>query len=89
MRDQIHAVLRELDRSAVTSVVFYKRDELTTDLICCEVQTSGGRENFHEEMRGWDALIEWLTKLPDFRADWFSHVSQPAFEQSAFLAYSR
>jgi hypothetical protein len=89
MNDQIDAALRELDRSEGTTVTFYKRDELTTDLICCEIQAAECRWVFHEEMGGWDDLVEQLKELPGFRADWFSQVSQPAFEHATFVAYSR
>lgn len=38
-------------------MTFFKRDELTTDLICCDIE---GRERgwfFHEEAEGWGNLL--------------------------------
>jgi hypothetical protein len=73
----------------VSRVEFYKRDELTTDLICCEV-TAGGEVHFsHEEERGWDAVVEALRALPGFDPDWFARVSQPPFDESRICAFER
>ncbi|WP_426264213.1 hypothetical protein [Sphingomonas sp. PWP1-2] len=35
----------------IARVIFYKRDELTTDLICCDIEALGQTWIFHEEMR--------------------------------------
>ena len=74
---------------SIDRVTFWKRDELTTDLICCEVATSGKASTFHEEMPEWSSLIERLEALNGFRADWFAQVFQPPFQPTPFLAYSR
>jgi hypothetical protein len=73
----------------VTKVTFYKRDELTTDLICCDVTVGAELWTFHEELLGWESLIDHLQKLPGFRADWFAAVSQPPFDTSETVAFSR
>ncbi|WP_138983903.1 hypothetical protein [Sphingomonas elodea] len=78
-----------IDWSAVERVTFFKRDELTTDLVCCEIDGGTRQWLFHEEMRGWTVLQARLATLPGFRGDWFVHVSQPAFAASSFLAYAR
>jgi len=73
----------------VSRVEFYKRDELTTDLLCCEV-TAGGDVHFsHEEAEGWDDLLEGLRALPGFETDWFALVSQPPLEESRICAFER
>ena len=79
--------------SAVRRILFYKRDELTTDLICCDVEVEGPNEistwSNHEESESWN---DWLTafgKLSGFDEAWHSKVSQPPFAQSLTVAYER
>jgi len=73
----------------IESVTFYKRDEITTDLICCDVQVSGTIWFFHEEMDSWAALIQHLEHLPGFRADWRAAVVQPPFAENRTVAFQR
>ena len=82
-------LLAKLPLSDIAKVTFYKRDELTTDLICCDVLVGDQVRTFHEELGGWGALIEHLQRLPDFRGDWFAAVSQPPFETSETVAFNR
>ena len=82
-------LLAGLPLADVAKVTFYKRDEVTTDLICCDVAVAGEVRTFHEELVGWDMLIEHLQMLPNFRADWFVAVSQPPFATSQTVAFSR
>jgi hypothetical protein len=72
---------------SVERVTFYKRDELTTDLICCELMSCGQLWTLHDELPGWDAAIAELGKLPGFRYDWYAHVSAPAFDAHPFVAF--
>ena len=81
--------LRHLPLTDIDRVTFYKRDEITTDLICCDVATDGTVRTFHEEFTGWDLLLQHLYKLPGFRADWYAAVSQPPFAKSELVAFSR
>ena len=81
--------LAQLPLTDVAKVTFYKRDELTTDLICCDVVVGDEVWTFHEELVGWDLLIDHLQKLPGFRADWFAAVSQPPFATSETVAFNR
>ena len=83
------ASLERLPLAAIGQVTFYKRDELTADLICCDVETSDETLVFHEEMEGWDLLIRHLEKLEGFRRDWFASVSQPPFVPSETIAFRR
>lgn len=81
-------MLEQLPLGDIDKVTFYKRDELTTDLICCDVATAGAVRTFHEELPGWDALLQHLYKLPNFRTDWFASVSQSPFDASELVAFS-
>ena len=77
----------ELPLARIDRVAFYKRDEITTDLICCDVQIGQEARWFHEEQQGWDLLLSHLERLPGFRSDWLGAVIQPAFERSEAVAY--
>lgn len=81
--DQLH----RLPLTDIETVTFYKRDEITTDLICCHVAIGGKVWTFHEELVGWDLLIQHLQRLPNFRMDWFSAVTQPPFAKSEIVAF--
>ncbi len=55
----------------IQEVAFFKRDELTTDLICCEVvvRSEGGVVTwfFHEEAPGWGDVLKLVERLPGFQ----------------------
>ena len=74
---------------AIERVAFFKRDEITTDLICCEVEAAGRTWFFHEEAAEWDALLRHLEALPGFRSDWYAAVVQPPFETGETVAYEQ
>ena len=82
-------LLGQMPLADIAKAVFYKRDQLTTDLICCEIETAEGARTFHEEMAGWDLLIRHLEGLPGFRDDWFAAVSQPPFAACETIAFVR
>ncbi len=82
-------ILRRLPLSEIDAVVFYKRDEITTDLICCDVEVRGRVWTFHEEAVGWQTLIAHLSALPGFRGDWYEAVVRPPFEASRTVAFGR
>jgi hypothetical protein len=71
-------ILGQLPLTDIAKVTFYKRDELTTDLICCDLVVAGTVWAFNEEQVGWELLLQHLYKLPNFRTDWYA-VSQPPF----------
>lgn len=81
------AVLSQLPLPDVRSVTFYKRDEITTDLIFCDVDVGGSVWTFHEEANGWTDLIRHLSALPGFRADWHEAVVSPPFAPSVIVAF--
>lgn len=83
------AALSQLPHPAIDAVIFYKRDEITTDLICCDVEASGLVWTFHEEMAGWDALIAHLSALPGFRSDWYAAVTGQPFATNETVAFAR
>jgi len=80
-------IRQQLPLTYIQKVTFFKRDELTTDLICCDVEAGGQVWFFHEEAEGWDALVHYLEELPGFRADWYQAVVQPPFATSETVAY--
>lgn len=82
-------IFGDLPLATIDEVTFYKRDELTTDLICCDVVVAHRYWTFHEEMPGWDALIAHLSGLPGFRKDWFAAISQPPFSPCETVAFKR
>lgn len=89
-RDRIEpSTLDQLGLDRIERVTFFKRDEFTTDLICCEVEIDGQVWFAHEEADGWDMLLHHLEKLPGFRSDWYAAVSQPPFAPSATVAYTK
>ncbi len=81
--------LCDIPLANIDRVTFFKRDEITTDLICCEVVASGQIRTFHEEMPGWAGLMAHLAGLPGFRQDWCAAVSQPAFQPCETVAFER
>ena len=83
------AVLAQLPLPDVRAVVFYKRDEITTDLICCDVEVAGHVWTFHEEAAGWPDLIAHLSALPGFRTDWYKAVVSPPFATAETIAFDR
>jgi hypothetical protein len=83
------ATLDRLPLEGIDKVTFYKRDELTTDLICCDVEIGGQTWFFHEEVQGWDLLLGHVGQLPDFRRDWYESVAQPPFKQKETVAYAK
>lgn len=83
------STIDQLPLSRIDCVTFFKRDEITADLICCKVEIGGRAWTFHEELEGWDLLLRHLERLPGFRCDWFVAVSQPPFGRSEIVAFRR
>ena len=83
------AVLSELPLPEIRAVIFYKRDEIVTDLISCDVECAGHVWTFHEGATGWPDLIAHLSALPGFRADWFEAVVNAPFARSETVAFNR
>jgi hypothetical protein len=83
-----HAI-EQLPLEQITRVTFYKRDEITTDLICCDVELNGRSWFFHEDVTGWDLLLKHLEQLPLFKRDWHETLVQPPFDRREIVAFSR
>ena len=82
----------ELRWSEVEEVHAYKRDLLTTDLICLAFKKSGSEEYYeiHEEMAGYHDLLEVLrNRLPKFTLEWMFDVAVPAFETKHQIIWKR
>ena len=89
-RDRVPDDIRQqLPLADIGRVTFYKRDELTTDLICCEVEACGQTWFFHEEADGWEEFLCYLERLPNFRTDWPQAVGHPAFAANETVAFER
>jgi hypothetical protein len=82
-------LLARLPLADISRVTFYKRDEITSDLICCDIAVADRVWTFHEELVGWSLLIDHLQKLPNFLVEWFASVSQPPFTRSEVIAFVR
>lgn len=85
--------LRSIAANRILKVEFFKRDELTTDLVCCEIveDDKQGPKTwfFHEEASDWGDLLELVEQLPGFDSDWRGKVIQPAFAENRTIAFVR
>ena len=80
----------EIALDKVTKVQFYNREQVTTELICCELTLDDGGALFlHEDMHGWDDQMGRLATLPGFDADWFAKVAFPPFVTCHTIAFER
>jgi hypothetical protein len=77
----------------IRQIAGYKRDLLTTDLICLAVVFEGATErmvlDLHEEMAGFRALLDELERrfpFPDSK--WWSKVAFPAFAKNWTVLWS-
>ena len=71
----------------------YKRDGFTTDLVCLNVELQSGTTLLvHEEMPGWEDVIEAaeraLPGMKEFRS-WFPEVVKPAFARNEQVIFER
>ncbi|HLZ66804.1 MAG TPA: hypothetical protein VKQ29_11280 [Aliidongia sp.] len=77
----------------VRAIVAYKIDEITTDLICCDI-TTGPEERpkiltIHEEIPGFDAVMTLFEALPDFNPQWRNAVLLEPFAENRTTLYRR
>lgn len=77
----------------VSAIVAYKADELTTDLICCDIVTGSGDaeqiRTIHEELPGFDAIMTRLEALPGCNRQWRETVTFPPFAENRTIIYKR
>ncbi|MBZ5615254.1 MAG: hypothetical protein LAO23_14695 [Acidobacteriia bacterium] len=76
----------------VDTVLAYKRDLYTVDLICLGFVTPERTIEVHEEMQGWSQLVEQLPSrlrgMPPF-SGWWESVAKPPFAPSVTTLYKR
>ena len=79
----------QISVSEVDRVTFFKRDEIITDLICCELRIGDKTWLFHEEEEIWENLLEQLGQLEGFKTNWRQDVVHPPFESNPTVAFDR
>lgn len=77
----------------VKNVVCYKRDLLTTDLICSRIELGTAEETLvelNEEMPGYDAWCNWLNgKIDPENKNWREKIVMPAFATNEMTVFTR
>lgn len=77
----------------VSAIVAYKLDELTTDLVCCDIMTGAGNgeqvRTIHEELPGFSAAMKCFESLPGFDRQWRDAVILSPFATNRTVIYSR
>lgn len=77
----------------IDSIEAYKIDEWTTDLICFDIHTEQNGERvvhtLHEDLPGFNELMESLKQLPGFDAAWYGKVVQPPFDENRTVIFER
>ena len=89
----------EIAWDAITAVGAFKKDELTTDLVCVEIEFAepgtrheDGRGSvllIHEQMPGFDEVMRRMEGLPDFQANWRSAVCREPFATDSVTIFRR
>ena len=77
----------------VNAIVAYKIDELTTDLVCCDIVTGSGDgqqiRTVHEEIPGFETVMARFAALPGFNKQWRETVILPPFATNRTTIYNR
>jgi len=77
----------------INAVVVYKLDEITTDLVCCDIVTGAGDgeqiRTVHEELPGFDLAMARLEALPAFNRMWRDEVILPPLATNRTTICSR
>ncbi len=84
--------LAELSWDEVGEVHAFKKDLVTTGLICLAFRKTSTEQYFeiHEEMAGYYDLVQVLPeRLPGFALDWFLSVAFPAFDANHQIIWRR
>jgi hypothetical protein len=84
------AVVDEIPWAAISIIVAYKRDLITTDLICFDVVLEDGTlVEVNEEMDGFEHLLNSLERqLPSFDRTWPDKVVHPPFAPNRTVVYT-
>lgn len=74
----------------IKEVVVFKRDLVTTDLVCLEIITSAGIVyEFNEDVPGFEVWIDEMQRsLPGFDSSWRERVIKPAFATNRTVVFS-
>ena len=85
--------LHTITREKVEKVSFFKTDEITTDLICCEIEFQKKdqleKAILHEDCENFESFETWIAKLPSFDTEWRSKVVHPPFKENFTVAFDR
>ncbi len=85
----VHTITRE----KIERVSFFKTDEITTDLICCEIEFQNNDQLekviLSEDCENFESLETWIATLPSFDTEWRSRVVQPPFKENFTVAFDR
>jgi adenylosuccinate synthase len=77
----------------INAVVAYKLDEITTDLVCCDIVTGVGDgeqiRTIYEELPGFDSAMARLKALPAFNQMWRDELILPPFATNRTTLYRR
>lgn len=76
----------------VQKILAFKRDMVTTDLVCLEFQLVGKDEAFEvndDVGEFWDLVKRVKDVFPDSDQEWEEQVVKPAFSRNATVIYSR
>ena len=85
-------LIREVAWASVDQVVAFKRDILTTDLVCLRIQAQDTELELHEEMPGWPTALAALpSRLPGSKTaeTWLHAVVQPPFAANTRVVFDR
>ncbi len=86
-------VLFRVDLDKVLKITAYKKDLITTDLVCFEIEVSedAGLQVWliHEELQGFETVDRLFQKLPGYMPDWRDKVIQPAFAANETVIFDR
>ena len=80
---------REVEWKAIRRIVAFKRDLLTTDLLCLLLELDDGPMEINEQMIGYAAIEGAMLETLGLGAEWKMAVLFPAFEANATTIYER
>jgi len=86
-------VLEKIFFSDVAVIEIYKIDQMTVDLICCDIQLGVDEKarvwTCHEDIEGFHVLMKAFEQLPGFNSRWPESVVKPAFQENRTLVFDR
>lgn len=79
--------------TAITGITAFKRDLITVDILCLEIEvTHGGRSEVYEvneEMKGFENLISQLDKRFSLKDNWREFVLRPPFKEQKIMLWGK